>query len=90
MPCGIMVEVNVLNNVVIGLFVCCGLADWCGFGRGGEGDVEFLVVCMKQEDYPTSTCQVLRTENEVSFACSLLSTILIFLCQFHCLLPLSF
>jgi hypothetical protein len=90
MPCGIMVEVNVLSNVVLGLFVFCGLADWCGFGRGGEGDVEFLAVHMKQEDYSTLTCQVVRAENVVSFVCSLLSTILIFVCQFHCLLPLSF
>jgi hypothetical protein len=75
MPCGIMVEVNVLSNVRIGLFVCCGLADQCSFGRGGEGDAEFLVVHMKQEDCPKLTCQVVRAKNVVSFVCLLLSTI---------------
>ena len=65
-----MVEVNVLSNVMIGLF-----AGRCGFDKDGEGDVEFLVVYMKQEDYPTLTCQVVRTENEVSLVCSLLSKI---------------
>ena len=39
-----------LINVTVCLFVRCGLADWCGFGRGGEGDVEILVVHMQQED----------------------------------------
>jgi hypothetical protein len=73
---------------MIGLFVCCGLADRCRFDRGEEGDVEFLVVYMKEEDYSTLTCQVMRATNVVSFVCSLLSTILIFVCQFHCLLPL--
>lgn len=64
-----------LSNVMIGLFVCCGLVDRCGFGKDGKGDVEFLVVHMKQEDCPTLTCQVVRAKNEVSFVCSLLSTI---------------
>ena len=67
------------------MFVCCSLADWCGFGRGGVDDVEFLVVHMKEEDYSTLTCQAVRATNVVSFVCSLLSTILICL-----LIPLPF
>jgi hypothetical protein len=79
-----VVAVNVLGNVVIGLFVCCGLADWHGFGRGREGDVEMLVVHMQQVDHPMLTCQIGRVKNVVSLVCSLLSTILKYVCQFHC------